>query len=139
MYGERTFNQYGSLLVKDKKNSIFSEVFFNPEKKGIISGLMSSIMGNGDKDERGDYIEGVISTKEDIDYVKNKKNMVKGIDFLEKVHGHWTEDLFIGDQLYWHIDDCIGFKLRPVKNPLPSDCRFREDLIELKKGDESQA
>jgi hypothetical protein len=46
MYGKRTFNKYGSLLVKDKKNSLFCEVVFNPDRKGVISGLMSSIMSN---------------------------------------------------------------------------------------------
>jgi hypothetical protein len=52
------------------------------------------------------------------------------------VHGNWTEDLYIDNKLYWHIDDHIGYKLRPIKKPILSDCRYREDLIELSKGDE---
>jgi len=47
------------------------------------------------------------------------------------VNGHWTEDLYIDGVKYWHIDENKGFKVRPVKNPLPSDSRFREDLVHL--------
>ena len=52
------------------------------------------------------------------------------------MHGNWTEDLYIDDKLYWHIDDHVGYNLRPYKKPLPSDSRFREDLLELARGDE---
>lgn len=53
--------------------------------------------------------------------------------------GHWTEDLWIDGKCYWHIDDHKGFKIRPVQDPLPSDCRFREDLVHLLAGDEDTA
>ena len=52
------------------------------------------------------------------------------------ITGHWTEDLFIDGVKYWNINEHKGFKIRPVKNPLPSDCRFREDLVHLINTDE---
>lgn len=86
-----------------------------------------------------DYIEGVISRNPSIEYAKNRKTLQKGTDYLCDVRGHWTEDLYIDGMLYWHIDDFKGFRVRPVKNALKSDCRYREDLIELLKGDEDTA
>jgi hypothetical protein len=58
------------------------------------------------------------------------------VDYLCDVNGIWTEDLYIDGKLYWHIDDHKGYKLRPIKKPLESDSRFREDLKELARGDE---
>ena len=56
------------------------------------------------------------------------------------MNGHWTEELFIDGERYWHIDEDNGyFKSRPAKRPLPSDCRFREDLIYFKEDDEINA
>ena len=55
------------------------------------------------------------------------------------MNGIWTENLLIDNVEFWHIDDHIGYRLRPEKNPLKSDCRFREDLITLSKGDEVSA
>ena len=67
--------------------------------------------------------------------------MTKGVDYISDVYGHWTEELFIDGVQYWHIDDFIGFKIRQTKKKtlLPSDCKFREDLQELLKGDEDNA
>ncbi len=59
------------------------------------------------------------------------------MDYQSDIRGNWTESLYIDDQLLWHIDDHKGYKLRPYNKPLSSDCRFREDLKELKKGDEA--
>ena len=64
---------------------------------------------------------------------------MEGRDYLCNVHGNWTQELYIDNELYWHIDEHKGFKLRPVKKPLPSDCRYREDLIYLGKGEEDTA
>lgn len=33
---------------------------------------------------------------------------------------------------YWHVESEPVFEHTAVANPLPSDCRFREDLIALK-------
>lgn len=41
LYGERTFNFYDSLTVKDPKNNLYCEIVFNPERKTGIRGLLS--------------------------------------------------------------------------------------------------
>lgn len=55
------------------------------------------------------------------------------------VSGSWLENLFIGDKEYWHIDKTLPMKPIPVANPLPSDPRFRDDLIWMHRGHEQYA
>jgi hypothetical protein len=33
MYGERAFNLYDTMTIKDKKNNLYAEIVFNPDKK----------------------------------------------------------------------------------------------------------
>jgi hypothetical protein len=65
LYGERAFNIYDKMVVKDKKNGLFCEIVFNPDRKSGLKGLLGfgSSYSNGlNDDKRVDYIEGVIST-----------------------------------------------------------------------------
>lgn len=78
----------------------------------------------------------MISTIENIDYKKNRNKLEAGNDYICMVNGHWTEDFYIDGVKYWHINEHKGFEVRPVKDPLPSDCRFREDLLHLINTDE---
>ncbi len=41
MYGERSYNFYGSMRIKDKKNNLYCEIVFNPNSKGAIKSLVS--------------------------------------------------------------------------------------------------
>lgn len=139
LYGERAFNIYDTMTIKDKKNNLFCEIVFNPDKKSGLKGLFG--LGGGsnttlNEDKRVDYIEGVISNKDSIDYKKSRSKLVEGDDYICMVNGHWTEDLYIDGVKYWNMNEHKGFEIRPVENPLPSDCRFREDLIHLINTDE---
>jgi hypothetical protein len=51
------------------------------------------------------------------------------------IQGNWLENLVIGENEIWNVDKIPPKRHKPVKNPLPSDARFREDLIWLKYGD----
>lgn len=92
--------------------------------------------GEASTELRADYIEGEITRSEKFEYQKTRKE--SGPHRICSVRGHWTEDLYIDNELLWHIDDFKGFNLRPLplEVTLPSDSRHREDLIELLKGDE---
>ena len=41
------------------------------------------------------------------------------------------KEIKFGDKVYWDIDQVLPNWIRPVDNPLPSDGRYREDLIWL--------
>jgi hypothetical protein len=58
---------------------------------------------------------------------KSKKNY----RLIETISGSWTKNLFIGNKKVWDIFENIPEHIRPVKHCLPSDGRFREDLIWL--------
>ena len=129
------------MTVKDKRNNLYADITFNPDRSSGMKlfgfgGNKGSANLPGNDDKRADYIEGVISTNENIDYKKTRGKLTQGEDYICMVTGHWTEDLYIDGVKYWNINEHKGFKIRPVKNPLPSDCRFREDLVHLINTDE---
>ena len=127
LYGERAYNITGKMTVFDRANGLQCEIRFQPQKKsglkGLVSGWGATLLGG--EQQKADYFEGEISRE-------------KGTEVC-KLQGHWTEDCWIDGQLYWHIDDFRGFKIKPTEPLLPSDCRFREDLIALKDGHEDLA
>ena len=55
------------------------------------------------------------------------------------ISGSWKDYLIIGDSKYWSSSDTSLIKPMPIPNPLPSDPRYREDLIWLKRGNEEYA
>ena len=48
--------------------------------------------------------------------------------------GSFVENLIIDGKEYWNIDKQRPSNCKPVKDPIPSDVRFREDMIWLKYG-----
>ena len=58
--------------------------------------------------------------------LKNTKNKI-----IATITGNYLEKLYIGQKLYWDINKDKSEYIIPVKNPLPSDGRYREDLIWL--------
>ena len=62
---------------------------------------------------------------------KNKKNKGDIYEILEYIKGSWLENLTIGNEEIWDINKHIPEHIRPVRHCIPSDGRFREDLIWL--------
>lgn len=50
---------------------------------------------------------------------------------LVEVSGSWTSNCRVGDEEVWNADTEPEVTSIASHNPLPSDCHFREDLIEL--------
>jgi len=50
------------------------------------------------------------------------------------ISGSFLENLVIDGKEYWTIDKQKPNSCKPVKDPLPSDVRFREDMVWLKYG-----
>ena len=55
----------------------------------------------------------------------------KGYILKDTISGSWLYKLVIGDTLLWDVNKQLPEFIRPVKNCIPSDGRFREDLIWL--------
>ena len=45
------------------------------------------------------------------------------------IGGNWLEKLLFDGQEYWNIESDLPVRHLSVNNPLPSDARYREDLI----------
>ena len=54
-----------------------------------------------------------------------------GFILKDSIKGSWLSKLIIGDNLIWDINNQLPEFVRPVRNCIPSDGRFREDLIWL--------
>ncbi len=40
LYGDRVFNIYDKMIIKDRKNGLYSEILFNPDRKSGIKGFL---------------------------------------------------------------------------------------------------
>lgn len=64
----------------------------------------------------------------------NKVNITNNkpdYSIISKISGSWLHNMIIDGKCYWDIDKDIPYWVRPVRKCLPSDGRFREDLIWL--------
>lgn len=99
LYGERAFNLYDTMIIKDKKHNLHCEIVFNPDRKSGLKSYFTFKSSNSNStlnvDKRADYIEGVISFNDNIDYKKNRGKLEHGQDYICLLNGHWTEDLYI--------------------------------------------
>ncbi len=65
------------------------------------------------------------------EFSKKYKLNSKHYKQIANITGSFLENLNWNKQTLWVIDDIIPDFIKPVKNPLPSDGRYREDLIWL--------
>ena len=81
----------------------------------------------------------------DLNKQKNRKGFNQTIDAdvedmkfedleqeIANISGSWIQNLIIGNQEIWNLDRDRPSTIFPSNNPLPSDQRFREDLIWVK-------
>ena len=57
-------------------------------------------------------------------------------EIVGDIEGSWVKSLIIDGKKYWSIKKNVVSPHIPVSNPLPSDARYREDLVWLWKGSE---
>jgi hypothetical protein len=61
------------------------------------------------------------------------------VEVLASGEGSILESLDWDGKEYWNFEEFAAFRGIPIENPLPSDYRFREDLIWLEYGEMDQA
>ena len=69
--------------------------------------------------------------KIDTNNLNKNNNIFKSNDIVSAISGAWLGQLYFDNNKYWDIDEDIPTYIKPVYNCLPSDSRFREDLIWL--------
>jgi hypothetical protein len=115
-----------TIVFSDLKNNLKSVIKFGTNKN-YIHGLEGLIYEN--KYEKGNYehmkeVSEANDSKLDYDGKKHK--------VISKVSGSWLKNLKFDDkETYWDIDKYVPDWIKPSDKVLPSDGRFREDLIWL--------
>lgn len=138
--GDRTVEADGNIWFEDLTNNRKAAIIFSTYKK---SGFWNK-KESGMKDEyigliyqSQPIINTALSAKvlysktaEDLKDLKSIKDVVKPIC---EINGSWLKNIKIADKIYWDINDDLPVRYKPcLDNVLPSDWRYREDLIWLK-------
>ena len=131
----RALLYFGNMVYVDVKNNLKAVIQFNFNKnkfheiKGctMIYNFPSNYKYIFDKEwEFGNKFK-----VEDSLNKKYNKKKPKNIEIIDSINGSYLEQLIIGQKVVWNINEQIPEYIRPVRNCIPSDGRFREDLIWL--------
>jgi hypothetical protein len=109
------------MIFADTKNNLKGIVHLGAESKHIHGVTGHIIEFNFPKDYKFDI------DKERKDSAKISKTT----KVLSTISGSWLKDLKFDGQEYWNIDKYEPSFVKPCTNVLPSDGRYREDLIWL--------
>jgi hypothetical protein len=118
----------GTIVFSDIKNNLQSFVQFALDEK-YVHGFNGLIYENEFPSGEYNHYEHVKKCEGIKDLIKNK-NIIKS-KVLGNIKGSWLSELKIDEELLWDINTHIPNWIRPSTKVLPSDGRFREDLIWL--------
>ena len=132
--GDRLFNFIEKGLVLDLTNGICSFIEMNPEELGFFESFFKS------KKSFPDYFRGSIVRVKDVSIDENGGNhkLKKDAKTYGIIEGEWTSFISFDGVEYWN-NNMKTLKLFSHKFTLPSDGRFRPDLICLINGEEEQS
>ena len=115
LYGTRSANWEGEMHFEDKDSEISATVKFGPEQK---KSLFRSRIGKND-----DFAGSLSLAGEEV----------------SAIEGNWLKNLIIDGVEYWNVDTHKGVFHTFSAHPLPSDWRYREDLVWLWRGNRQLA
>ena len=123
LWGEKNIIIEGSMTIVDETNKLKVVAFFKSKKDpDRYEGIFYKSNGQAQKKP------------------PTKISEIKDIDVeIAKIYGNWKKWLIIGEEEIWNVDRNKADKIVPIPNAMPSDSRFREDLIWLRRGNEDYA
>lgn len=131
MMGDKLIFMEGVVEFYDETNSIKSVIFMEPKKREL------------EETDDPNYFEGVIYEYDPAKTTKNLPDKISAIkdmdDKICDVYGSWLENLVIDETEYWDIEEAKPSRIQFPQISLPSDARYREDLIWLFYKDEKYA
>ena len=132
--GDRLFNFIDKGLVIDLTNGLCSYIEMNPEELGFFESFFKS------KKSFPDYFRGNIVEVKDVSIDENGGNhkLRKNAKTYGNIEGEWTSFISFDGVEYWN-NNMKTLKLFSHEFTLPSDGRFRPDLINLIDGKEEQS
>jgi len=143
--GTRYFKPITSLVVFNEEKCLKGVIKFGEKKKG----LMSSMLGSKQNDVTNGQVYRYDSALheeilEENSWLKMLDKMASFSDVKEtisKYGGSWIQEFKVDNKVYWNIDSNKKDFIQHLfgNTPLPSDTRFREDMIWLAFGNEKYA
>ena len=132
--GDRLFNFIDKGLVLDLTNNLCSYITMNPEELGFFESFFKS------KKSFPDYFRGNIVEIKDVTIDETGGNHIlrKNAKTYGIIEGEWTSFISFDGIEYWN-NNMKTLKLFSHEFTLPSDGRFRPDLINLIEGNEEQS
>ena len=128
---DRSAHYVGVMIFYDLKNNLRAFIQFANDTKHI-SDIQGVIFRYNFPNDYKFSFDDEYKMFSKIDLNKKKKNNIfSEDDILSTISGSWLGKLYFDNNQYWDIDEDIPTYIRPVLNCLPSDSRFREDLIWL--------
>jgi len=144
----------GMLMGDRKCYYAGSSTFFDDENgiKAVVKHSSGEKKGNfftGKKKRRDQFTGKIFYTKhnpnEKIKFKSKKEEDKEHLKYGDlhqqicEISGSFLEKLCFDDKEYWNIDKNQPSRYIPSEDPLPSDVRFREDLVWLKYGNMKNA
>ena len=126
--GDRIYNYYGDLIIKDYRNKVECIMTLRDEEQ---QGMLSKIFYGK---ENPQYDESIVVIKQVNPKTREKEVKAKG-------YASWLGQVIFDDKTYWSIHDPEqNWTQKGIDFILPSDSTKREDLISLIDGklDEAQ-
>lgn len=130
IFGDRVIYGTGNMVFEDFENNLRAVVVFDYGKK-------KNMFSSRKKGTKRDEVDGLIyAPKKD---VKNKKQVhsisdLKDVESpIAQVKGSWLTSIQIEGITYWDMDSIRPMPLKFKEDPLPTDWRYREDLIWLRR------
>lgn len=132
LFGNKNIYYKGIMRFIDTKNSLKAIIEFKKRKNAdeFIGKLYKSNNKGILKRPKG-------MSKKDLEEMES--NYLDLVELISEIKGSVARNCIIGDETTWRIDEEKPFRVYSVDKPLPSDARFREDLIWLKNKDIEKA
>ncbi len=128
--GSRMIYQSGPMTFEDTKNRIKAVIIFN-------YGKSRSMFSSRKKGTKIDDFDGLIYYARKMDKPQEMVAQIKDLKDVEMpigpITGSWLRSLKIAGATYWDIDKLEPAPVLFAPRPLPSDWRYREDLIWLRR------
>ncbi len=121
----RSSNWIDEMIFVDRKNNLKAIISFGKDDK-YVHGFSGGIF-------KENFPLGYKFNCAQIDKEKESKNIKKCLknDMISKISGSWLKGIFFDEEELWSIDRDIPSAIIPNEIVLPSDGRYREDLIWL--------
>lgn len=133
---QRGMKFFGTLVCTDPKNKYKAIIYFDQNKK-IFHEIFGCTMKyeypldyKFDPDKEWNFGK-EFKMEENIKINQKKTKMNDNYSIYETITGSFLNQLKIGNDILWDIDKHMPDPITPVKKCLPSDGRYREDLLWL--------